>query len=888
MSQIDQLPEMSDEQLLATCQQLSAQNIALQTAVRSYTERAAKLFALLKQQIARRRGAEAALQRKRNIVKLLQDVAVAANEAHSIDTALQFAIDEICKYMDWPVGLAYVQESNDTGDLIASPIWFCADERFAAFRTSHAEARIAPGGSWLDTVLQRGEAEWHLDAALEAWRLRAAYGLPVLVTEKVVAVLVFYSMDAQKPDADDLDALRNIAIQLGRVVERTRAAALLQDSERRFRAIFDQTFQFIGLLQPDGVLLEANQTALLFGGLRRQDVVGRPFWEARWWTIAPETQERLKIAIAQAASGRFVRYEVDVKGAGDQVATIDFSLKPVFDEDGRVSALIAEGREITQMKEMMQRLRRSEALLSDAQRVAHLGSWEWDIRTNQLTWSDELHRIYGSSPDTFVAAYEGFLAQVHPDDRKEVEQIVNQAYATGQPFEVTHRIIRSDGIVRTLHGRGQPVLDSLGNVVRMVGTGQDITEQKETETQLLEAQRRAREIAELLRTANTSMTQTLDLPTVLEALLDYMAVLAPYDSGSVLLRRGANSLTVQAIRGYMIPFDAYPLRGRWLPFTSFSHLDTVISQQKSLQIDDTANYPGWHPHFQMAGEVRSWLGVPLIVDDEVIGVCALNHQEPHHFTHEHRLLAEALAVQAASAIRNARWFEELRVSQERLRLLAERIVSIQEEERHRVSRELHDEAGQALTALKMSLDLIRTSLPPTLTATAASLAEAIELTDDTMERIRLLAHALRPPALDVMGLSSAVEALCCEVAARTGLTVSYEGCSIPRLADATAISLYRFAQEALTNVIKHANAQHVQVQLRHDAGILYLSVTDDGQGFVVERPQGPHQPSMGLGLIGMKERLTLLGGSLFIESEPENGARLVAAAPLVTAEEERA
>lgn len=126
------------------------------------------------------------------------------------------------------------------------------------------------------------------------------------------------------------------------------AQKLLCDSERRFRAIFDSMFQFIGLLTVDGILIEANQTALDFGGLTQADVIGRPFWEARWWTISPETQAQLKAAIAIAASGEFVRYQVEVLGAGDRIITIDFSIKPVRDESGQVILLIPEGRDITE------------------------------------------------------------------------------------------------------------------------------------------------------------------------------------------------------------------------------------------------------------------------------------------------------------------------------------------------------------------------------------------------------------------------------------------------------------------------------------------------------------------------------------------------------------
>jgi hypothetical protein len=140
--------------------------------------------------------------------------------------------------------------------------------------------------------------------------------------------------------------------QIQDITKRKRAEQALRDSERRFRAIFDQTFQFIGLLKLDGTLLEANQTALDFGGISHADIVGRPFWEARWWTISIETQNQLKDAIACAAKGEFVRYEVDVLGRGDTVATIDFSLKPVLDETGNIILLIPEGRDISDRKQV--------------------------------------------------------------------------------------------------------------------------------------------------------------------------------------------------------------------------------------------------------------------------------------------------------------------------------------------------------------------------------------------------------------------------------------------------------------------------------------------------------------------------------------------------------
>ncbi|MEM1256022.1 MAG: PAS domain S-box protein [Cyanobacteria bacterium P01_H01_bin.21] len=124
----------------------------------------------------------------------------------------------------------------------------------------------------------------------------------------------------------------------------------LWQSEQLFQAIFNQVFQFIGLLTPDGILLEVNETALAFGGITAEQVLDKPFWEAPWWQTSDDVKQTLRTSIAKAAQGEFIRYEVDVLGANDAVATIDFSLKPWRDDSGEVILLIPEGRDITERK----------------------------------------------------------------------------------------------------------------------------------------------------------------------------------------------------------------------------------------------------------------------------------------------------------------------------------------------------------------------------------------------------------------------------------------------------------------------------------------------------------------------------------------------------------
>lgn len=164
--------------------------------------------------------------------------------------------------------------------------------------------------------------------------------------------------------------LREAATELeARVAERTAALAAARDalaeSEARFRGIFDSTFQFIGLLTPDGTLIEANEAALAFGGVTREAVVGRKLWETRWWDMGEAAQQRARAAVAAAAAGHAQRFEEVVRG-GDRLAAIDFSIRPLRDAEGRVVLLVPEGHDLTDLKA-------AEARLREAQKMETLG-----------------------------------------------------------------------------------------------------------------------------------------------------------------------------------------------------------------------------------------------------------------------------------------------------------------------------------------------------------------------------------------------------------------------------------------------------------------------------------------------------------------------------------
>jgi PAS domain S-box-containing protein len=240
----------------------------------------------------------------------------------------------------------------------------------AYFRDGLLERYAAGRAIANETIHTAGYAPGYVQL-LERYQVQSNLVVPIRVSNRLWGLLIGHQCAARRAWRDsDLTLLDKMTVQIAiaiqqatayqqvqtELAERQRAEVARRQSEQRFRAIFDNTFQFMGLLSPDGTLLEVNQTALVAGGVAHADVVGRPFWETHWWRISPATRVQLQQAIVQAAAGKFVRYEVDVLGTQGQTMTIDFSLRPIIDDQGQVLLLIPEGRDITDLKQARQAL----------------------------------------------------------------------------------------------------------------------------------------------------------------------------------------------------------------------------------------------------------------------------------------------------------------------------------------------------------------------------------------------------------------------------------------------------------------------------------------------------------------------------------------------------
>jgi PAS domain S-box-containing protein len=334
----------------------------------------------------------------------------------------------------------------------------------------------------------------------------------------------------------------------------------------------------------------------------------------------------------------------------------------------------------------------------------------------------------------------------------------------------------------------------------------------------------------------------------------------------------------------------------------FSWTLEQFERNQVIQVDDVSALP---PAATAEKEIwsrqgiRSLVAFPLISGQVLIGYLGFNiEHEPvtKKWSEVDFRLLRVMADIFTSALVRKRYEEQranlardlerivmertaqLEESEAKFRALAHQVIRAQEEERHHISRELHDEAGQSLNVLKIRLSLLRTELSSDSHKSARrAIDDMLNLVDHTLESVHTLAQGLRPAGLEMSGLHSSLEEQCHTLARQTNLAVNYQGESVAELDDAATIALYRFTQEALTNVLKHAHARQVWVTLARNAHHVTLTVRDDGQGF---DPSRISAPSEGLGLKGMRERIEMLGGQLAIESRDGQGTCLTARVPL--------
>jgi PAS domain S-box-containing protein len=260
-----------------------------------------------------------------------------------------------------------------------------------------------------------------------------------------------------------------------------------QCAEADFQSLAETLSSLIVLIRGDKIIYVNPATAALLGR-PREWFLGRDFWDA----VHPDDREAAIARGRARAAGikqqkRLVERLIHADG---HTIWIDYSIDVVMFECQPTT--LCTGHDVTEHRRIEEEFRRSEARLAEAQRIANVGSWEWDVPRSRITWSEELCRIYGLGPDQFGASLQGYLELVHPEDRAMAQFVMQQAIKRGGSFAFEHRIVRRDGEVRTMYGRGEVFRDDSGRAVRVAGTGQDISERKRMEQELQQSEERFR------------------------------------------------------------------------------------------------------------------------------------------------------------------------------------------------------------------------------------------------------------------------------------------------------------------------------------------------------------------------------------------------------------
>jgi signal transduction histidine kinase len=370
----------------------------------------------------------------------------------------------------------------------------------------------------------------------------------------------------------------------------------------------------------------------------------------------------------------------------------------------------------------------------------------------------------------------------------------------------------------------------------------------------------SKQLESLNEVGNALATET-DLDRLLDLVARRLRELLDARLVTVLLPSGDDKLRFAAVAG-----DRGELTGATIT-RSTSKSGRVLERRQSERVDSVLDDPDVdHEAMRLIG-ASTGLWVPLLVRGRAIGVLAAHDKlgADVRFTETDLRLAETFAARAALAVDLSE-----RIARDSLR----RVVEGQELERRRLARELHDETGQALTSILLGLKgLEERSKDP---ASRRAMEELRELVVSTLQDVRRLAVELRPSALDDFGLVAALERLTASFAEQTGISVDFQtALAAERLPEEVETALYRIVQESLTNVVKHAQARRVSILLARKDGAVKAVVEDDGQGF-----DPAEQTDDGYGLIGMRERLALLGGRLEIESGRDGGTTIAAEVPV--------
>lgn len=554
--------------------------------------------------------------------------------------------------------------------------------------------------------------------------------------------------------------------------------------------------------------------------------------------------------------------------------------------------LLAVNQELLAVNEA---LRSSEASHRLVIQGANDGVWEWNPQSNQVDFSSRWKAMLGYSDNELSNELETWWSHVHPNDVRRLQNALKQHILEDEKlFSHEYRMRCKDGSYIWVLSRATTLRDAHNNVLRMAGSQTDISQRVNAlQISAKQVEERTEQLSVLLDVANT-IAVTLELEPLLDTILTKLKKVVDYTAASVFSLQpslGENRAGYLELLYYQGEADVTRLEKRW-------DLDEAHEAANALQqrrphvihefyegIDVTKTFRQLVKSYMgtIPMGMTSWLGLPLIVRDKVVGLLALEHRESNYYNGARQDIAMAFASQVGVALEN-------------IRLYAQAQQDAALEERRHLARELHDSVSQALYAIAMgsqTANLLLQRQPDKLDKISERLSFVAKMSQAGQAEMRALIFELRPESLEQEGLSVAlkkqVEALEARYQLKTGkvLQVSFHVPQEPAIPFEKKQALYRITQEALHNIAKHAAAKSIHLQLLESASLIELSIRDDGKGFDLPRKfnqGGPNFPGH-LGLVSMRERAEAIGARFIIDSEVAMGTTLFISLPKETAQD---
>ena len=485
-----------------------------------------------------------------------------------------------------------------------------------------------------------------------------------------------------------------------------------EEARSRLAAIVQCSDDAIVAKDLNGIVTSWNSSAERIFGYTEQEMVGKPIA----LIIPPDLQSQEAQILQRLRAGKRIEHFETVRIAkGGRRVLVSLTISPVKDASGRVVGASKIARDITRIKQVERALRESEQRIRFCMEAANIGTWDWDIESGSIRWSDNMERIHGQRPGSFGGNVEVFQKGIYKQDRPRVEQAIQQALEGDGRYHAEYRQIKADGSLGWMEAHGQVIYDSSNRSIQMMGVCRDISERKASEQALKEAH---------------------------------------------------------------------------------EQLDARVNERTS----------------------------------------------------------------------------ELDRARESLRMLSARLLQMQDDERRRIARELHDTAGQILVALNLNLVPVEEELQRNNPELARQITGSLRLIEELSRDLRTMSHLLHPPLLDEAGLHSAVRWYVEGFAERSKIEVDLQlDPKVERLPAELETAIFRIVQECLTNIHRHSGSSSASISITRASNNVTIEIRDQGQGMPV-----PIRP--GVGIQGMGERVRQLGGQLEIASG-KGGTRITAIFP---------